>query len=80
VRGSFGGLLAVGAALGWSASMGAVAALARPVGGIGHAVTCVVLLALPAAALLLRRLPETVAPRSGPAFRPTGGLAGDPVG
>jgi MFS family permease len=79
VRGSFGGLLAVGAALGWSASMAAVAALARPVGGIGHAVTCVVLLALPAAALLLRRLPETAAPRRGSAYRPRSGLAGDPV-
>ena len=70
VRGSFGGLLAVGAALGWSASMWAVAALAGPAGGIGHAVTCVVLVALPAAALLLRRLPETAAPaRLAPAGR-----------
>jgi AAHS family benzoate transporter-like MFS transporter len=77
VRGSFGGLLAVGAALGWSVSMWAVAALAAPVGGIGHAVTCVVLVALPAAALLLRRLPETAAPRSGPVYRPEGYLAGD---
>jgi hypothetical protein len=42
--------------------MWAVAVLAAPVGGVGHAVTCVVLLALPAAALLLRRLPETAVP------------------
>ena len=78
LRGTFGGLLAVGAALGWSLSMWSVAALAAPAGGIGHAVTCVVLVALPTAALLLRRLPET-APRSGPVYRPSGGLAGDPA-
>jgi MFS family permease len=59
VRGTFGGLLAVGGSLGFCLAMAAVAALAAPVGGIGHAVTCVVLVALPSAALLLRRLPET---------------------
>jgi AAHS family benzoate transporter-like MFS transporter len=57
VRGTFAGLLAVGGALGWSLSMGAVAALADGVGGVGHAVACVVMAALPAAALLLRKLP-----------------------
>jgi predicted MFS family arabinose efflux permease len=66
VRGAFGGLLAVGGAVGWSLAMLAVAALADRVGGIGHAVTCVALLALPAAALLLGRLPETTPrPRRG---------------
>jgi MFS family permease len=79
LRGTFGGLLAVGAALGWSLSMWSVAALAGPVGGVGHAVSCVVLAALPAAALLLRRLPETAAPRNGPEYRPSGRLAGDSV-
>ena len=59
VRGTFGGLLAVGGSLGFCLAMAAVAALAGPAGGIGHAVACVVLVALPAAALLLRRLPET---------------------
>jgi len=59
VRGTFGGLLAVGGAVGWSLAMLAVAALSELVGGVGHAVTCVVLVALPVAALLLRRLPET---------------------
>lgn len=58
LRGTFGGLVAVGGALGWSASMVLVAALAERVGGVGPAVACVVLVALPAAALLLRRLPE----------------------
>ena len=79
VRGTFGGLLAVGGALGWSLSMWSVAALAERVGrrrprrdlrGAGRA---------PLAALLLRRLPETAVPRSGPLYRPSGGLAGDPV-
>lgn len=59
VRATFGGLLAVGGSLGFCLAMTAVAALAEPVGGIGHAVVCVVLVALPAAALLLRHLPET---------------------
>jgi len=80
VRGTFGGLLAVGGAVGWSLAMLAVRALAEPVGGVGHAVTCVVLVALPAAALLLRRLPETApgarAPRrSAPAPGAAGGAA-----
>ena len=61
MRGTFGGLLAVGGSLGFCLAMSAVAALAAPAGGIGHAVACVVLVALPAAALLLRRLPETKA-------------------
>ena len=71
VRGTFGGFLAVGGALGFCLAMSAVAALAGPVGGIGHAVACVVLVALPTAALLLRRLPET---------RPTPLVATLPVG
>jgi MFS family permease len=54
VRGTFGGFLAVGGSLGFCLAMSTVAALAGPVGGIGHAVTCVVLFALPTAALLLR--------------------------
>lgn len=66
VRGTFGGLLAVGGAVGWSLAMLAVAVLAGPVGGVGHAVTCVVLVALPAAALLLYRLPETAPAASAP--------------
>jgi MFS family permease len=59
IRGTFGGVLAVGGSLGFCLAMSAVAALAAPVGGIGHAVACVVLVALPTAMLLLRRLPET---------------------
>ena len=56
---------------GWSLSMWAVATLTAPVGGIGHAVTCVVLVALPTAALLLRGLPETAVPaRPASAHRP----------
>jgi MFS family permease len=79
VRGTFAGLLAVGGALGWSLSMSAVAVLVEPVGGVGHAVACVVLAALPAAALLLRRLPETAVRPLAPA-RPAsarGGLWAD---
>jgi AAHS family benzoate transporter-like MFS transporter len=72
VRGRFAGLLAVGAALGWSLSMWAVAVLAAPVGGVGHAVTCVVLVSLPAAALLLRGLPETAVPADAASARRPG--------
>ncbi|HEX2485516.1 MAG TPA: hypothetical protein VHQ66_09455, partial [Myxococcota bacterium] len=57
-------------------AMALVAALAAPVGGVGPAVACVVLLALPAAALLLRSLPDPGPPlspprRARPALRPT---------
>jgi hypothetical protein len=50
--------------------MWAVAALAERVGGVGHAVTCVVLVALAVAALLLRRLPETGVRPAAPTPRP----------
>lgn len=80
VRGTFGGLLAVGGALGFCLAMLAVAALAERVGGVGHAVTCVVALALPAAAWSLRGLPETAAlgPRAAPGPGP-GAAAGLPA-
>jgi MFS family permease len=78
VRATFGGVLAVGGALGWSLSMLGVAAAAPRVGGVGHAVVCVLLVALPAAALLLRRLPETAARLPSGAAHP--GAAGLPAG
>ena len=59
LRATAGGLMAVANALGWGLAMGAIAWMAGPLGGLGNAVATLVAVALPAAALLLRRLPET---------------------
>lgn len=59
LRGTLGGFMAVGAALGWLLAMGTTSALAAPLGGIGPSVALIVVLALPTAALLCVRLPET---------------------
>ena len=59
LRGTAGGLLAVGGAVGWLFAMLLTSALAVPLGGLAPAVALLVATALPTAAMLLLRLPET---------------------
>jgi predicted MFS family arabinose efflux permease len=59
LRGTLGGWLAVGAAVGWVAAMALTSLLARLLGGLAPAVALLVGALLPAATVLLLRLPET---------------------
>jgi putative MFS transporter len=59
LRGTVGGWLAVGGAVGWLAAMLAISALAGPLGGLAPAVALLVATSLPTASFLLLRLPET---------------------
>ncbi len=59
LRGTAGGLLAVGGAVGWLFAMLLTSALAVPLDGLAPAVALLVATALPTAAVLLLRLPET---------------------
>jgi MFS family permease len=70
-RGALAGSLAVANAAGWVAAMFAASALAHAFGSLGLAVTGIVVVAVPAAIVLVLCLPET---RTGP-----GGGAATPV-
>jgi MFS family permease len=59
LRGTLAGWTAVCSALGWCGAMLATSWLSDALGGIGPAVTALILVALPAAALALAPLPET---------------------
>jgi MFS family permease len=67
LRGTVGGLLSVGAAVGFWLAMQSVGLLSGPLGGIGHAVAALTATALPIAAVCLFCVPETAGVELDPA-------------